>query len=119
MPWSDTLRDHFEHPRNAGAMSAPDRVGRASNPVCGDTLVLYLKLSEGRIEHATFQAQGCPAALAAGSITTVLLTGRSMAEAAQLTDVQVAEALGGLPRAKIHCSVLAQDAVADALASGG
>jgi len=114
--YSETILDHFENPRNVGAVENPDAFGRAGNPACGDVLELTLRIGEGRIQEARFRASGCGAAIASSSMATVLLTGRTLDEAAALTDEEVAAALGGLPPAKIHCSVLAQDAVAAALA---
>ncbi|HEY3174211.1 MAG TPA: iron-sulfur cluster assembly scaffold protein [Candidatus Polarisedimenticolia bacterium] len=110
------LLDHFENPRNVGEVEDPDAVGRAGNPACGDLLVLSLRIRGGRIEQARFRATGCSASIASSSMATVLLTGRTLPEAADLTDAAVARALGGLPAAKLHCSVLAEDAVAAALA---
>jgi nitrogen fixation NifU-like protein len=113
--YSPIVLDHFEHPRNVGPMEDPDAIGRAGNPACGDQVELSLRIRQGRIEEARFLASGCSASIASSSMTTVLLTGMTLQEAAALTDVTVAEALGGLPPAKIHCSVLASDVVASAL----
>src|SRR2546426_609552 len=113
--YNDAILDHFENPRNVGEMESPDAVGRAGNPACGDLLELSLRVREGRIDQARFRASGCGAAIASSSMLTVLLTGRTLEEAATLTNSQVASALGGLPPAKIHCSVLAEDAVQSAL----
>lgn len=110
------LLDHFENPRNVGEVEEPDAVGRAGNTACGDLLELSLRIREGRIEQARFRATGCSASIASSSMTTVLLAGKTVEEAAALTNVMVAEALGGLPGGKIHCSVLAEEAVAGALA---
>lgn len=90
-------------------------VGDVSNPVCGDRLRLYLRILDGRVVEARFEAQGCPAAIAASSITTVLLRGMTVEEARALTDHDVEAALGGLPRGKRHCSVLAEEAITEAL----
>jgi nitrogen fixation NifU-like protein len=109
------LLDHFENPRNVGGVENPDAVGRAGNPACGDLMELSLRVRDGRIHEARFRTTGCSAAIASSSMTTVLLTGRSLEEAEALTDGEVAEALGGLPPAKLHCSVLAEDAVRAAL----
>ncbi|MHB2015686.1 MAG: iron-sulfur cluster assembly scaffold protein [Candidatus Xenobia bacterium] len=115
--YSAIVEDHFAHPRNAGAMSDATAVGMASNPVCGDTLKLFVRMEGGRVAHASFQAQGCPAAIAAGSMTTLLVIGRDRAGLEQLTNEEVARALGGLPPDKIHCSVLAEDALAEVAAA--
>jgi NifU-like protein involved in Fe-S cluster formation len=109
------VREHFEHPRNLGRMADATVEGEASNPVCGDRLKLFLKLEGGRIERASFQAQGCPASIAAGSMATEMLRGLLLEEARRLTDEDVEKALGGLPSGKRHCSVLARDAVTAAL----
>jgi nitrogen fixation NifU-like protein len=113
--YGPVVLDHFEHPRNVGRVEDPDAIGRAGNPACGDQVELSLRIRQDRIEEARFRASGCSAAIASSSITTVLLTGMTLEEAAALTDATVAGALGGLPPAKLHCSVLAEDAVAAAL----
>lgn len=109
------LLDHFENPRNVGSVDDADAVGRAGNPACGDLMELSLRVRDGRILEARFRTTGCSAAIASSSMTTVLLTGRSLEEAGALTNSEVAGALGGLPPAKMHCSVLAEDAVRAAL----
>lgn len=109
------VEEHFLHPRNVGPMDDATTVGDATNPVCGDRLRLYLRVRDGCIEDARFLAEGCPAAIAASSVTTVLLQGRTLDEARALTDADVEDALGGLPPGKRHCSVLAEEAIADAL----
>ena len=114
--YGETLLDHFENPRNVGRVGDPDAVGLAGNPACGDTLELSLRIRQDRIAEARFRASGCSAAIASSSMVTVLLTGVTLDEAASLTNNEVAEALGGLPRAKLHCSVLAEDAIRAALA---
>jgi nitrogen fixation NifU-like protein len=113
--YGDIVLDHFDNPRNVGEIDPPDAVGRAGNPVCGDLLVLTLRVSGDRIEAARFRASGCGASIASSSMTTVLLTGITLEQAAAITNVQVAEALGGLPPAKMHCSVLAEEAIRSAL----
>ena len=113
--YSDVLLDHFENPRNVGEVDHPEAFGRAGNPACGDLLELSLRVRDGRIEQACFRATGCGAAIASSSMTTVLLTGKTVEEAAAITNEQVAAALGGLPPAKLHCSVLAEDAIRSAL----
>lgn len=113
--YGDKVLDHFDNPRNVGEIDAPDAVGRAGNPVCGDLLVLTLRVAGDRIQEARFRASGCGASIASSSMTTVLLTGITLQEAEAITNVQVSEALGGLPPAKMHCSVLAEDAIRSAL----
>ena len=114
--YSDVLLDHFENPRNVGEVERADALGRAGNPACGDLLELSLQVDSGRITSACFRATGCGAAIASSSMTTVMLIGRTLEEAAALTNVQVAAELGGLPPNKLHCSVLAEDAIQAALA---
>jgi NifU-like protein involved in Fe-S cluster formation len=109
------VREHFERPRNQHAMPDATATALVHNPVCGDRLCLYLRVHADRIVAASFQAQGCPATIAASSVGTELLVGKSTHEALLLTREQVAEALGGLPRSKVHCSVLVEQAVAVAL----
>ena len=114
--YGDRLLDHFENPRNAGDLPDPDAIGEAFNPACGDELCLSLRIRDGVIERACFRASGCSAAIASSSVTTELLAGMTLEQAAALTNSEVAEALGGLPPAKLHCSVLAEDAIRAALA---
>ena len=116
MKHSETVLDHFKHPRNAGILDDPDGVASAYNPQCGDTTRLYLKIEDGVIIDARWQTQGCGTAIAASSIVSVLLKGKQVDEAAQVKRKEIAHALGGLPPAKVHCSVLAADAVQAALA---
>ena len=103
--------DHFNHPRNKGEMENPDGVGEAQNPVCGDTMRLFIKMEANRINDAKFLTFGCSAAIAASSITTEMIKGKTIEEAFTISNQMVAEALGGLPSAKIHCSVLAEKAI--------
>ncbi|HJM74671.1 MAG TPA: iron-sulfur cluster assembly scaffold protein [Dehalococcoidia bacterium] len=116
--YSETLIDHFEHPRNAGAMEDADVEGFVTNPVCGDSMRLFLRLdgdAEPRIAAASFLTSGCPASIATSSVSTVMLTGLTLPEAEALTRDDFAEAVGGLPKPKLHCSVLAQAAVRNAI----
>jgi len=110
-PYSDKVMDHFMHPRNMGEIEDADGVGNVGNPVCGDVMRLYIKVENDRIVDAKFKTFGCGAAIATSSIATELIKGKSVDEATKLTNEAVAEALDGLPPAKMHCSVLAQDAV--------
>lgn len=114
--YSSQVLDHLEHPRNVGDLSNATAAGRATNPVCGDELHLQLSLDGDRINAARFRVQGCPPSIAAGSVLTELLIGRTVVEAAALTSSDVAHALGSLPRNKQHCAVLAIDALRAALA---
>ena len=109
--YSDLVRDHFQNPRNTGEIAEADAIGYETNPVCGDTMRLTLRINGGRIVEARFQTSGCPAAIAAGSICTEMICGLSLAEAEALRKEDYADALGGLPPSKMHCSVLAADAV--------
>ncbi|MEE9217815.1 MAG: iron-sulfur cluster assembly scaffold protein [Acidobacteriota bacterium] len=108
--------DHYENPRNVGELENPDAVAWVQSPVHSDQLKLTLRIIGGVIAEARFRAFGCGAAIASSSMATVLLEGRSLEEAARLTRQEVSEALGGLPQSKLHCSVLAEEAVRRALA---
>ena len=110
-PYSDKVMDHFMNPRNMGEIEDANAVGEVGNPVCGDVMRLYMKIVDGIIVDAKFKTFGCGAAIASSSITTELIKGKTVDEALKLSNETVAEALGGLPPAKQHCSVLAEDAV--------
>lgn len=114
--YSDTVQDHFENPRNVGSIDQPDAEAEAYNPACGDTMRLYLRIDKNQIVEAKFQTQGCPPAIAAGSMATELLMGKTIEEAAALKRDDVTDALGGLPSQKMHSSVLTEDAIKAALA---
>ena len=114
--YSDLVRDHFENPRNAGELADADAVGYQTNPVCGDTMRLTLRINGGRVVEARFQTSGCPAAIATSSVCTEMIRGQTLAEAEALTKEDYAAALGGLPTSKMHCSVLAADTVRAAAA---
>lgn len=109
------VMEHFTNPRNVGLLADADTVGVTTNPVCGDMLKLYLKIVDGRITAARFKTYGCGAAIAASSMVTTLLIGRSLAEARALTRTQITAALGGLPDRKLHCADLGEAALQDAL----
>ncbi len=113
--YTDLVLDHFQNPRNAGEMPDPDAVGYETNPVCGDTMRLMLRINGERIVQARFQTSGCPAAIAASSVSTEMITGLELTQAGQLTKQDFARALGGLPPGKLHCSVLAADALRKAI----
>jgi nitrogen fixation protein NifU and related proteins len=104
--------DHFENPHNAGELPGATTTIEVSNPVCGDVLRLAVRLESGRIATARFKSQGCVAAIAAGSVLTDLLTGKTPAEAREITAQGISEALGGLPAASFHAAQLCTDAVA-------
>ena len=114
--YNDKVMDHFMHPRNVGQMDNPDGVGQVGNPKCGDIMKMYIKVDENEnISDVSFQTFGCGAAIATSSMATELIKGKSIHEAMQLTNAAVVEALDGLPPVKIHCSVLAQEAVEAAI----
>lgn len=109
--YSEKVMEHFRHPRNVGEMENPDGVGHVGNPVCGDIMELYIKVSDGVISDAKFKTFGCGAAIATSSMVTELIKGKTIEEALKISDRAVAEALGGLPPIKMHCSVLAEEAL--------
>ena len=113
--YSDIVIDHFQHPRNAGALEDANAVGEDRNPVCGDHMKLMLRIEDDTIVQANFQTRGCPAAIATSSMSTVVLTDMSTDDAAKLKRQDFVDAVGGLPKAKIHCSVLAAAALKRAL----
>ena len=113
--YSALLIDHFQHPRNAGRMEDADAEAFVTNPVCGDSMRLFLRFEDGRIAAASFLSSGCPASIATSSVATEMVTGRTPEEAEALTRDDFAEAVGGLPKSKVHCSVLAAAAVRNAI----
>jgi nitrogen fixation NifU-like protein len=114
-PYSDKVMDHFMNPRNMGEMDKPSAVGNVGNPTCGDVMRLYLKIDGDTITDAKFKTFGCGAAIASSSMLTELLKGKKVADALKISNDAVAEALGGLPPVKIHCSVMAEEALKSAL----
>lgn len=117
--YEETLLAYFRNPRNVGEIQDPDALAEVTNPVCGDYTRLTMRVRDGVVEEARFKTFGCAAAIAASSMLTVLLQGRTLAEAAAIRNEEVAEALGGLPPAKMHCSILAEDALRAAIADYG
>ena len=113
--YSKTFLDHFNNPRNVGVIEGAERVGTEKNEVCGDTMTLYLRMTDDRIEEARFQTLGCSASIAASSAMTELVAGKSVGEARALTRHDIAEALDGIPPAKLHSAVLVIDALKSAL----
>ena len=114
--YSEIVMEHFRNPRNVGSMENADGVGQVGNPNCGDIMKIYLKINEDEIiEDVKFETFGCGSAIASSSIATELIKGKSINEAVSLTNKAVVEALGGLPPVKVHCSVLAEQAVKSAL----
>jgi nitrogen fixation NifU-like protein len=114
--YNPVVLDHFNHPRNMGEMDHPDGVGEATNPACGDTMRLFIKVEGNRISEARFLTFGCAAAIASSSMTTQMIQGKTVEEILMISKEMVSEALGGLPPTKIHCSVLAEDAIQAAVA---
>ncbi len=115
MAYSEKVMDHFRNPRNVGEMKDPDGIGKVGNPVCGDIMELYIKVQDGTIVDAKFQTFGCGAAIATSSMVTEMVKGKRLDEALGISNAMVAEALGGLPPVKMHCSVLAEEALKSAI----
>ena len=113
--YSPQVLDHFQHPRNAGEVVNPDLSVQIDNPACGDVLKLTLRIVDGRIQEIRFLAQGCVPAMACASLLTELVKGRTIVEARQLRREELVIAIGGLPRASLHASHLAVDALNAAL----
>lgn len=113
--YSKQVLDHFEHPRNAGAVAEPDAQATIENPACGDTLKLTLRVTDGRIEEIRFQAKGCVASMACASAMTELVRGKTVEEAHKLRKEEIVQEVDGLPPASIHASHLAMDALAAVL----
>ena len=111
MAYSEKVMDHFRNPRNVGTMENPDGVGQVGNPVCGDIMKIYLKIENDVIADVKFETFGCGSAIASSSMATELIKGKPLSEALQLTNKAVTEALDGLPAHKLHCSVLAEEAI--------
>jgi len=109
--YNRTVIEHLNHPRNMGEMENPDGIGEAQNPVCGDTMRLFIKVETDRIIDAKFLTFGCGAAIASSSVTTEMIKGKTIEEALMISDQVISEALGGLPPTKIHCSILAEKAI--------
>ena len=117
MEYSEKVYDHFTNPRNVGEIPDADGVGKVGNAKCGDIMKIYLKVSDdGIIEDVKFKTFGCGAAIATSSMATEMVKGKSIEDALKLTNKAVAEALDGLPPVKMHCSVLAEEAIKAALA---
>ena len=113
--YSDEVMDHFRNPRNVGDMEDPDGTGHVGNPVCGDIMELYIKVKDDIITDARFKTFGCGAAIATSSMVTEIVKGKTIEEALKISNKTVADALGGLPAAKMHCSVLAEEALRSAI----
>lgn len=114
-PYSDTVMEHFMSPRNVGEIENADGVGTVGNPACGDIMKMSLKIEGGVIVDAKFKTFGCGAAIASSSMATEMIRGKTIDEALKITNKAVTKALGGLPKVKRHCSVLAEEALLKAL----
>ena len=113
--YSENVMDHFRNPRNVGVIENADGVGEVGNAVCGDIMKIYLKIDGGVISDVKFETFGCGSAIASSSMATEMIKGKPVEEAMALTNRAVAEALEGLPPHKLHCSVLAEEAIKKAL----
>ena len=109
--YTETVMDHFTHPRNVGEIPDADGVGEVGNAKCGDIMKMYLKIKDNRIEDAKFETFGCGSAIASSSMATELIKGKTIEGALAVTNKQVVDALGGLPAYKLHCSVLAEESI--------
>ena len=115
MAYSDKVMDHFSNPRNVGEIENPDGLGEAGNVKCGDIMKIYLRVIDNVIEDVKFKTFGCASAIASSSMATEMIKGKTVDEAWELTNTAVAEALDGLPPIKMHCSVLAEEAIHKAI----
>jgi len=113
--YSEKVMDHFRNPRNVGVIENADGVGEVGNPVCGDIMKIYLKIENDVIVDVKFETFGCGSAIASSSMASEMIKGKPISEALQLTNKAVTEALDGLPAHKLHCSVLAEEAIKTAL----
>lgn len=113
--YSKTVMDHFKNPRNVGEIESADGLGEIGNPICGDMMNIYLKIQDDKIDDIKFQTFGCGAAIAVSSMLTEIAKGKTLEEAKKITNKDVAEALDGLPKNKLHCSNLGADALQAAI----
>ena len=113
--YSEKVMEHFRHPRNVGEIKNPDGIGHVGNPICGDIMELYIKVKNNKIIDAKFKTFGCGAAIATSSMITGMVKGKTIEEALRISNKAVVEALDGLPPVKMHCSVLAKDALKSAI----
>ncbi|MBQ6543492.1 MAG: Fe-S cluster assembly scaffold protein NifU [Clostridia bacterium] len=113
--YSEKVMDHFRNPRNVGIIEDADGVGEVGNAKCGDIMKMYLKIDDGVISDVKFETFGCGSAIASSSMATELIKGKPVEDAMELTNKAVAEALDGLPAYKMHCSVLAEEAIRSAI----
>lgn len=115
-PYNDKVIEHYSNPRNVGEIPNANGIGEVGNPVCGDIMKMYLKIENGIIKDVKFKTFGCGAAIATSSVSTELIKGKTIDEALKLTNKEVVDELGGLPPVKLHCSVLAEEAIKSAIA---
>ena len=113
--YSEKVMDHFRNPRNAGVLEDANAIGEVGNAKCGDIMKMYLKIEDDIIQDVRFETFGCGSAIATSSVATELIKGKPVSEAMKLTNKAVVEELGGLPPHKIHCSVLAEEAIQAAI----
>ena len=113
--YTETVMDHFMHPRNVGTLEHPDAGGEVGNAKCGDIMKMQLQIENGIITDVRFETFGCGSAIASSSIATEMIKGKTVEEALSITNKQVVDALGGLPAHKLHCSVLAEEAIKSAI----
>ena len=113
--YTETVMDHFMHPRNVGSIENADGVGEVGNAKCGDIMKMYLKIRDNVIEEVKFETFGCGSAIASSSVATEMIKGKTIEEALAVTNKQVVDALGGLPAYKLHYSVLAEEAIKSAV----
>ena len=116
MDYTDKVVDHYTNPRNVGKIDDASGVGEVGNPVCGDIMKMFIKVENGIIVDVKFKTFGCGAAIATSSISTEMIKGKTLEEALQLKNTDVVNSLGGLPPVKLHCSVLAEEAIHEAIA---
>jgi len=114
--YSEKVMDHFANPRNVGELENANGVGQVGNPKCGDVMKIYMYIADGVIQDVRFKTYGCGAAIATSSISTELVKGKTIEEALDISNRAVTEALDGLPREKLHCSVLAEEGIRSAIA---
>ena len=113
--YTDTVMDHFQHPRNVGSIENADAIGEVGNAKCGDIMKMFLKIQDNVITDVKFETFGCGSAIASSSMATEMIKGKTIDEALAVTNKQVVDALGGLPAHKLHCSVLAEESIKSAI----